>query len=151
VLASVNRNEGKIDPLRPFGGFGEEMSNAPDNLRYTKEHEWLKIEGEEVLIGITDHAQDALTDIVYIELPEEGETYGEMEEFAMVESVKSASPIFAPLAGSITAVNVELDDAPEMMNEDPYGAGWIVKMKLDDISAVEGLMSASEYLSMLDE
>ena len=127
------------------------MSNAPDNLRYTKEHEWLKIEGEEVLIGITDHAQDALTDIVYIELPEEGETYGEMEEFAMVESVKSASPIFAPLAGSITAVNVELDDAPEMMNEDPYGAGWIVKMKLDDISAVEGLMSASEYLSMLDE
>ena len=111
----------------------------------------MKIEGEEVLIGITDHAQDALTDIVYIELPEEGETYGEMEEFAMVESVKSASPIFAPLAGSITAVNVELDDAPEMMNEDPYGAGWIVKMKLDDISAVEGLMSASEYLSMLDE
>ena len=127
------------------------MSNAPDNLRYTKEHEWLKIEGEEVVIGITDHAQDALTDIVYIELPEEGETYGEMEEFAMVESVKSASPIFAPLAGSITAVNAELDDAPEMMNEDPYGAGWIVKMKLDDISAVEGLMSASEYLSMLDE
>ena len=147
----MNRNEGKIDPLRPFGRFGEEMSNAPDNLRYTKEHEWLKIEGEEVLIGITDHAQDALTDIVYIELPEEGETYGEMEEFAMVESVKSASPIFAPLAGSITAVNVELDDAPEMMNEDPYGAGWIVKMKLDDIAAVEGLMSASEYLSMLDE
>lgn len=127
------------------------MSNAPENLRYTKEHEWLKIEGDEVLIGITDHAQDALTDIVYIELPEEGETYGEMEEFAMVESVKSASPIFAPLPGSITAVNVELDDAPELMNEDPYGKGWIVKMKLDDISAVEGLMSASEYLSMLDE
>ncbi len=127
------------------------MSGAPDNLRYTKEHEWLKIEGEEVLIGITDHAQDALTDIVYIELPEEGETYSEMEEFAMVESVKSASPIFAPLAGSITAVNVELDDAPEMMNEDPYGAGWIVRMRLDDISAVEGLMSASEYLSMLNE
>ncbi|MBK29976.1 MAG: glycine cleavage system protein H [Euryarchaeota archaeon] len=127
------------------------MSNAPDNLRYTKEHEWLKIEGEEVVIGITDHAQDALTDIVYIELPEEGETYGEMEEFAMVESVKSASPIFAPLAGSITAVNIELEDAPEMMNEDPYGAGWIVKMKLDDISAMDGLMSASEYLSMLDE
>lgn len=127
------------------------MSNAPENLRYTKEHEWLKIEGDEVLIGITDHAQDALTDIVYIELPEEGETYGEMEEFAMVESVKSASPIFAPLSGSISAVNVELDDAPELMNEDPYGKGWIVKMKLDDISAVEGLMSASEYLSMLDE
>ncbi len=151
MLVLANQNKGKIDPLRPFGRFGEEMSNAPDNLRYTKEHEWLKIEGEEVVIGITDHAQDALTDIVYIELPEEGETYGEMEEFAMVESVKSASPIFAPLAGSITAVNAELDDAPEMMNEDPYGAGWIVKMKLDDISAVEGLMSASEYLSMLDE
>ena len=143
--------KGKIDPMQLLGGPGEELSNAPENLRYTKEHEWLKIEGDEVLIGITDHAQDALTDIVYIELPEEGETYGEMEEFAMVESVKSASPIFAPLSGSITAVNVELDDAPELMNEDPYGKGWIVKMKLDDISAVEGLMSASEYLSMLDE
>lgn len=143
--------KGKIDPMQLLGGPGEELSNAPENLRYTKEHEWLKIEGDEVLIGITDHAQDALTDIVYIELPEEGETYGEMEEFAMVESVKSASPIFAPLPGSITAVNVELDDAPELMNEDPYGKGWIVKMKLDDISAVEGLMSASEYLSMLDE
>ena len=151
MLVLANQNKVKIDPLRPFGRFGEEMSNAPDNLRYTKEHEWLKIEGEEVVIGITDHAQDALTDIVYIELPEEGETYGEMEEFAMVESVKSASPIFAPLAGSITAVNIELEDAPEMMNEDPYGAGWIVKMKLDDISAMDGLMSASEYLSMLDE
>ena len=151
MLVLANQNKGKIDPLRPFGRFGGEMSNAPDNLRYTKEHEWLRIEGEEVVIGITDHAQDALTDIVYIELPEEGETYGEMEEFAMVESVKSASPIFAPLAGSITAVNIELEDAPEMMNEDPYGAGWIVKMKLDDISAMDGLMSASEYLSMLDE
>ena len=101
----------RLTPCDPSAGLVKTMSNAPDNLRYTKEHEWLKIEGEEVLIGITDHAQDALTDIVYIELPEEGETYGEMEEFAMVESVKRASPIFAPLAGSITAVNVELDDA----------------------------------------
>ena len=105
------------------------MSEVPDGLYYTKEHEWIRVEGDEVVIGITDHAQDALTDIVYIELPEVGETCEDMGEFAVVESVKSASPIFAPLAGEITAVNDELDDTPELMNQEPYGAGWIIRMK----------------------
>jgi glycine cleavage system H protein len=127
------------------------MSEIPEGLYYTKEHEWMKVEGDEVVIGITDHAQNALTDIVYIELPEAGMVCDEMDEFAIVESVKSASPIFAPLAGEITAVNDALDDAPELMNEDPYGEGWIVRMTLTDAAAVSGLMSAADYKAEIGE
>jgi glycine cleavage system H protein len=127
------------------------MSDVPDDLYYTKEHEWIRIDGEEVVIGITDHAQNALTDIVYIELPESGESCEEMGEFAIVESVKSASPIFAPLAGEITAVNDSLEDSPELMNTDPYGDGWIIKMKLVDSAAVSGLMSPSDYRAEIGE
>ena len=127
------------------------MSEGPDGLFYTKEHEWIRVEGDEVVIGITDHAQDALTDIVYIELPEVGEVCEDMGEFAVVESVKSASPIFAPLAGEITAVNEELEDAPELMNQEPYGAGWIIRMKLDDASAVNSLMSPADYKAEIGE
>ncbi len=121
------------------------MSEAPEELFYTKEHEWLRIEGDEVVIGITDHAQDALTDIVYIELPEVGDEFTEMDEFALVESVKSASPIFAPMAGEILAVNQALEDTPELINQDPYGEGWIVRFKIVDSNATEGLMSADDY------
>ena len=127
------------------------MSDVPEGLFYTKEHEWIRIEGDEVVIGITDHAQNALTDIVYIELPEAGQVCGDMDEFAIVESVKSASPIFAPLAGEITAVNEALDDAPELMNQEPYGEGWIIRMKLDNASAVSGLMSPADYKSEIGE
>ena len=127
------------------------MSDIPEGQYYTKEHEWSRVEGDEVVIGITDHAQDALTDIVYIELPDAGEMCEEMGEFAIVESVKSASPIFAPLAGEITAVNDALDDAPELMNQDPYGEGWIIRMKLDDPSAVSTLMTAADYRAELGE
>ena len=127
------------------------MSDIPEGQYYTKEHEWIRVEGDEVVIGITDHAQDALTDIVYIELPDAGEVCEEMGEFAIVESVKSASPIFAPLAGEITAVNEALDDAPELMNQDPYGEGWIIRMKLDDPSAVSTLMTAADYRAELGE
>jgi glycine cleavage system H protein len=127
------------------------MSEVPEGLYYTKEHEWIRVEGDEVVIGITDHAQDALTDIVYIELPEVGEVCEDMGEFAVVESVKSASPIFAPLAGEITAVNEELDEVPELMNKEPYGAGWIIRMKLDDAAAVSSLMSAADYKAEIGE
>lgn len=127
------------------------MSEVPDGLYYTKEHEWLKVEGDEVTIGITDHAQNALTDIVYIELPETGMVVGDMGEFAVVESVKSASPIFAPLAGEITAVNEELEDAPELMNTSPYGDGWIIKMRIDNPESVSDLMSPEEYKSEIGE
>ena len=127
------------------------MSNVPEGLYYTKEHEWMRVEGDTVTIGITDHAQEMLTDIVYIELPEEGDVIGDMGEFAVVESVKSASPIFAPLAGTISAVNMELEDAPELMNTSPYEDGWIVKMTLDDANAVTAWMDAAAYKAEIGE
>ena len=127
------------------------MSEVPDNLYYTKEHEWIRVEGDEVVIGITDHAQNALTDIVYIELLDNGDVCEDMGEFAIVESVKSASPIYAPLAGEITAVNDSLEDTPELMNTDPYGDGWIIKMKLADASGISGLMSADDYRAEIGE
>lgn len=127
------------------------MSEVPEDLYYTKEHEWLRVEGDTVTIGITDHAQDALTDIVYIELPESGMAVDDMGEFAVVESVKSASPIFAPLAGEITAVNEELEDTPELMNTSPYGDGWIVKMTLTNPDQVSSLMDAAAYKAEIGE
>jgi len=114
------------------------MSEIPAELYYTKEHEWIRMDGDIATIGITDHAQDALTDIVYIELPEEGDVVDDMG-------------IFAPLAGELTAVNIELEDAPELMNTSPYGDGWIVQMRLSNPDAVSGLMSADDYRSMIGE
>jgi glycine cleavage system H protein len=127
------------------------MSEIPEGLFYTKEHEWLKVEGSTVTIGITDHAQEMLTDIVYIELPAEGDVMEDMGEFAVVESVKSASPIFAPLAGTITAVNMELEDAPELMNTSPYEDGWIVQMTLDNPESASSLMDAAGYKAEIGE
>lgn len=127
------------------------MSDIPEGQYYTKEHEWLRVEGNEIIIGITDYAQNSLTDIVYIELPDEGEVLTDMEEFAIVESVKSASPIFAPFAGEITAINGALEDAPELMNSDPYGEGWIVRMTLKDPNAVSALMDAAGYKAEIGE
>ena len=127
------------------------MSEVPEGLFYTKEHEWIRVDGDEVVIGITDHAQNALTDIVYIELPEVGQVCEDMGEFAIVASVKSASPIFAPLAGEITAVNDVLEDEPELMNQEPYGSGWIIRMKLDNADAVSGLMSPADYKAEIGE
>lgn len=127
------------------------MTEVPEGLYYTKEHEWMRIEGDEIFIGITDHAQEALTDIVYIELPAEDEQLEEMTEFAIVESVKSASPIFAPVSGTITAVNEALDDSPELMNQDPYGEGWIIKFRPDDMATVTSSLSASDYTSIITE
>jgi len=127
------------------------MSEVPEGMYYTKEHEWIRVEGDEIVIGITDHAQNALTDIVYIELPGDDEELEEMEEFAIVESVKSASPIYAPLAGQVTAVNDELDDAPELLNTDPYGAGWIIRMRLSNPEAVSTLMDAAAYKAEIGE
>ena len=127
------------------------MSDAPEDLYYTKEHEWLRVEGNEVVVGITDYAQDALTDIVYVELPEEGMEVGDMEEFASVESVKSVSAIYSPLAGIICAVNEALDDAPELINQDPYGEGWIARITMQDASVLENMLSASTYLEQIGE
>ena len=127
------------------------MSDAPEELYYTEEHEWLRVEGDEVVVGITDYAQDSLTDIVYVELPEEGMEVGEMDEFASVESVKSVSAIYSPLAGTICAINEALDDAPELINEDPYGEGWIARITMPDASVLEKMLSASTYLEQIGE
>jgi|TARA_B110000914_G_scaffold80000_1_gene70325 glycine cleavage system H protein len=148
----MNVSIGGFIKYRRFGkSETDNMSDIPEGQYYTKEHEWLRVEGNEIIIGITDYAQHSLTDIVYIELPDEGEVLTDMEEFAIVESVKSASPIFAPFAGEITAINGALEDAPELMNSDPYGEGWIVRMALKDPNAVSTLMDAAGYKAEIGE
>ena len=127
------------------------MSNIPDDLRYTAEHEWIRMEDGVAIVGITDYAQDALTDIVWIEfLADEGDTVEDNGSFASVESVKSVSDIYAPLAGTIVALNHDLQDAPEVMNEDAYGS-WIAKIELDDAGAVDRLLDAAGYAALIGE
>ena len=128
------------------------MSEMPGDLQYTKEHEWLRREDDgSVTIGITDHAQSALGDLVYVELPESGQDLEVEGEMAVVESVKAASDVYAPISGSVLAVNEELADDPEKINTDPYGDGWIVKIKpvgeIDDSL----LMSPDDYQTLIDE
>ncbi len=127
------------------------MSNVPDDLKYTAEHEWVRMEGDVAVIGITDYAQEALTDIVWIEfLADEGDSVEDNGSFASVESVKSVSDIYAPLAGTIVALNHDLQDAPEAMNEDAY-ASWIAKIKLADVGAVDGLLDSVGYAAIIGE
>ena len=127
------------------------MSDIPDSLRYTAEHEWIRMDDGVAVVGITDHAQDALTDIVWIEiLADEGDTVEENGAFASVESVKSVSDIYVPLAGTIVALNHDLQDAPEAMNEDAYGS-WIAKIELTDAGAVDGLLDAAGYAALIGE
>ncbi|DAC48102.1 MAG TPA: glycine cleavage system protein GcvH [Candidatus Thalassarchaeaceae archaeon] len=127
------------------------MSEVPDELRYTKEHEWIRIEGDSVTIGVTDYAQDALTDVVWVELPEIGAVVESMESFASVESVKSVSEIYAPVGGEVIEVNDSLEDSPEQINEDPYGNGWICKMSLADASELENLLDGATYRGLIEE
>jgi glycine cleavage system H protein len=123
----------------------------PSDLLYTKHDEWVRVDGDEVVIGITDYAQDQLSDVVYVELPEVGDTFDKGEPFGVVESVKAASDIFAPVTGEITAINEELEDSPEIVNEDPYGKGWFVRIKLSDKSDLDDLMDAEAYQAQLEE
>ncbi len=119
----------------------------PENFRYTKEHEWVLVEGETGTIGITDHAQQELGDIVYVDLPKVGARIEQGKALGSVESVKAVSDIYAPVSGEVLEVNAALADAPEKLNEDPHGAGWLVKLKLSDAAEAAGLMSAAEYES----
>ena len=121
----------------------------PADLKYTKEHEWASIEGDVATFGITDHAQDALGDIVFVELPEQGRVLEAGEAFAVVESVKAVSDVFAPVAGEVIEVNSALEGAPEKVNEDPYGAGWIARVKMS--SDTVDLLTADEYNAYLEE
>lgn len=121
------------------------MSNTPADLLYSKSHEWVRVQGNEATIGITDHAQEALNDIVYVELPKVGQSFEQEAEFGVVESVKSVSDLYMPVAGEVTAVNETLEDAPETLNDDPYGKGWLVKVRLKDPAQAKGLLSADAY------
>lgn len=121
------------------------MSNIPENLRYSKDHEWVKVEGDVASIGITDYAQNALGDVVYIDMPRVGDKLPAHEAFGSVESVKAVSEIFTPVAGEIVEVNDALNDNPEEVNTDPYGAAWMIKIKMDNPGEADGMLSAEEY------
>lgn len=127
------------------------MGDVPSDLRYTKEHEWVRVEGDEVSIGITDYAQNALTEVVWVELPELDSTVEVMESFASVESVKSVSEIYAPVAGTVTEVNESLEDAPEKINEDPYGDGWICKIRIGQDVDLGDLLDSDSYSALIGE
>ena len=127
------------------------MSGVPDDLHYTESHEWIRIEGDRAVVGITDYAQDALTDVVWGELAEGGAKVGAMEPCASVESVKSVSEIYAPVSGEIVESNEALEDTPEAINQDPYGEGWIFTLRMDDASQVEGLLDAATYSGLIGD
>jgi glycine cleavage system H protein len=123
--------------------------NIPEELKYTKDHEWIKIEGETATIGITDFAQGELGDIVYVEVETVDETLDQEEVFGTVEAVKTVSDLFLPLAGEITEFNERLEDEPELVNTDPYGDGWMIKMSISDTSQIEDLMDAAAYQELV--
>lgn len=123
--------------------------NFSDDVKYTKDHEWAKLDGDVVTIGLSDYAQDQLGEIVFVELPEEGDTFDQGDEFGSVESVKAVSEIYLPIGGEIVEVNEDLEDAPELVNTDCYAGGWMVKVKPEDPSQLDAMMDKAAYLDML--
>ena len=121
------------------------MANVPEGLYYSKDHEWLKLDGDTGTVGITDYAQNSLGDVVYVELPRAGESFEAHATFGSVESVKAVSELFLPVAGEVTEVNESLNDEPEKVNNDPYGEGWMLKVRLSNRGEVDSLLSAAEY------
>ena len=119
--------------------------NVPDNLKYTKEHEWILLDGDMATVGITDFAQRELGDIVYVEVDTEGEELDQDEVFGTIEAVKTVSDLFVPVAGEILEFNEALEDEPELINKDPYGEGWIIKMKVKDLADIDNLLDAEAY------
>ena len=127
------------------------MTNIPGDLRYTKNDEWVRADGDEAMVGVTDYAQDALSDIVYLELPSEGDSFSAGETFGVVESVKAASDLYMPVSGDITAINDALVDTPEMVNQDPYGDAWMIKIKMSEPGQLDDLMDAEAYRVYCEE
>ena len=121
----------------------------PNELRYTKEHEWVRVSGNEVTVGITDYAQNELGEIVFIELPEPGETCSQGNSFGVIEAVKTVADLYAPVGGEISAVNEKLNDSPEKVNQDPFGEGWMIKIKASSLGELDSLMDAAGYKQML--
>jgi glycine cleavage system H protein len=124
--------------------------NIPENLKYTKDHEWIKIDGDEAYVGITDYAQNELGDVVFVEIETEGESLDKEEVFGTVEAVKTVSDIFMPISGEVMEVNSKLEDSPEIVNKDPYGEGWLIKVKISDKSELDDLLEASKYKELTE-
>ncbi len=123
----------------------------PDDLQYTREHEWVRFDGDDATVGITDYAQEELGDIVYVELPQEGDQLKRSDSFAIVESVKAASDVYSPLSGEVVATNAELAAKPELANEDPYGTGWMIRIKRSDAGESDELLDAAGYEALISE
>ena len=125
------------------------MMNIPENLKYTKDHEWVRVEGESVVVGITDFAQKELGDIVYVDVDTEGETIEKEEVFGSVEAVKTVSDLMMPVSGEIVTFNEVLEDEPELVNSDPYGRGWMIKVLISDFTELDSLLSADQYKELI--
>jgi glycine cleavage system H protein len=121
------------------------MANVPEDVHYSKDHEWVRVDGNEAIIGITDYAQNSLGDVVYVELPKSGDDFAANEAFGSVESVKAVSEVFTPVAGTVTSINESLADEPETVNSDPYGKGWMIRIKMKNPGEVDSLLTAAEY------
>jgi len=124
--------------------------NIPADLKYTKDHEWVRVEGDKAVVGITDFAQGELGDIVFLEIETEGDELAKEEVFGTVEAVKTVSDLFMPVSGTVESFNTELEDAPELVNKDPYGKGWMIKIAMSDSSELDDLMSADEYKDLVE-
>ena len=127
------------------------MAENPKDIKYSKQHEWVKVEGDTAIVGITDFAQKQLTDIVFVELPEKGKQVEQNKQMAVVESVKSVSDVFAPVSGEVIEVNEKLADNPEVINKDTYGEGWFVKIRIKDKAELDNLMTAEQYEDIIKE
>ena len=121
------------------------MANVPEDLHYSKDHEWLRVDGDQAIIGITDYAQNSLGDVVYVELPKVDDEFAAHEAFGSVESVKAVSEVFNPVSGTVAKINETLADEPETVNTDPYGAGWMIQIKMSNPGEVDSLLTAAEY------
>lgn len=121
------------------------MADIPENLRYSRDHEWVSVEGDTATIGITDYAQSSLGDVVFVELPKPGDKFNAHEAIGSVESVKAVSEIFTPIGGEVVEANDGLNDTPEVVNSDPYGGGWMIKLKMDNPGEADAMLSAAEY------
>jgi glycine cleavage system H protein len=126
------------------------IMNIPENLKYTKDHEWIRVEGEEAFVGITDYAQGELGDIVFLEIETEGEELAKEEVFGTIEAVKTVSDMFMPVSGEVVEVNEKLEETPEIVNKDPYGDGWLIKIKLTNSSELDELLDAAAYKKLLE-
>ena len=142
-MVGTERRTPRDDKSKVFG------MNIPDGLKYSKEHEWVRVEGSVARVGITDHAQDALGDIVFVDLPKVGDTVNGGQNFGEIESTKSVSEIYAPLGGTVTAVNTALEANPDLLNKDPYGEGWICEVTGFDSTALDSLLDATGYRDLI--